>query len=126
MTVNTTNDVKSRLGEQLVQLEKITNEQLEEALGVQRAEGGRIGSHLVKLGYLDEEELVDYLSRRFGVPAINLNEVELDENIVNIIPVDVIRKYTVVPVSKAGSKLTIAMIDPTNVFAMPSSGYRGR
>ncbi len=108
----------SRIGELLVKSGKINKDQLEEALGAQQAEGGRIGTHLVKLGFLDDEELVDFLSQRYGVPAINLAEVDVDETIIKIIPPDVARKYTILPVSKAGAKLTIAMVDPTNVFAM--------
>ncbi|MDX1503053.1 MAG: type IV-A pilus assembly ATPase PilB [Thermoanaerobaculia bacterium] len=108
----------SRIGELLVKANKITPEQLREALSHQQGEGGRIGTHLVKLGFLDDEELVEFLSQRYGVPAINLAEIEVDETIIKVIPPDVARKYTILPVSKAGAKLTIAMVDPTNVFAM--------
>ena len=108
----------NRIGEMLVTAGKISKEQLEQALGSQQKEGGRLGTHLVKLGLLGDEELVEFLSQRYGVPAINLNEVEIDESIIKIIPPDVARKYTILPVSKAGARLTIAMVDPTNVFAM--------
>ncbi|MGB3562353.1 MAG: type IV-A pilus assembly ATPase PilB [Thermoanaerobaculia bacterium] len=108
----------SRIGELLVKAGKITQEQLQDALTAQQKEGGRLGTHLVKLGFIEDEELVEFLSQRYGVPAINLNEVEVDEGIIKIIPPDVARKYTIIPVSKAGAKLTIAMVDPTNVFAM--------
>ncbi len=108
----------SRIGELLVKAGKISQEQLKGALTIQRDEGGRLGTHLVKLGYIDDEELVEFLSQRYGVPAINLAEVEIDDSIIKIIPPDVSRKYTILPVSKAGAKLTIAMVDPTNVFAM--------
>jgi type IV pilus assembly protein PilB len=102
----------------LVSSGKISDEDLEQALDQQQKEGGRLGTHLVKLGLLDDEELVEFLSQRYGVPAINLGEVEVDESIIKIIPPDVARKYTILPVSKAGARLTIAMVDPTNVFAM--------
>ncbi len=108
----------SRIGEQLVQAEKITQKQLDEALAVQKRDGGRLGTHLIKLGMLDDDELVEFLSQRYGVPAIALGDVEVDETILKIISPDVCRKYTILPVSKAGAKLTIAMVDPTNVFAM--------
>ncbi len=108
----------NRIGEMLVTAGKISKEQLDQALGSQQKEGGRLGTHLVKLGLLGDEELVEFLSQRYGVPAINLNEVEIDESIIKIIPPDVARKYTILPVSKAGARLTIAMVDPTNVFAM--------
>jgi type IV pilus assembly protein PilB len=108
----------NRIGEMLVTSGKISKEELEQALGSQQKEGGRLGTHLVKLGLLGDEELVEFLSQRYGVPAINLSEVEIDETIIKIIPPDVARKYTILPVSKAGARLTIAMVDPTNVFAM--------
>ena len=108
----------SRIGELLVKAGKITQDQLQDSLTAQQKEGGRLGTHLVKLGFIEDEDLVEFLSQRYGVPAINLNEVEVDEGIIKIIPPDVARKYTIIPVSKAGAKLTIAMVDPTNVFAM--------
>ncbi len=108
----------SRIGELLVQANKITQDQLQQALSAQQGEGGRLGTHLVKLGFVDDQELVEFLSQRYGVPAINLIEIEVDETIIKIIPPDVARKYTILPISKAGAKLTIAMVDPSNVFAM--------
>ena len=100
----------SRIGEMLVEAGKIQESQLEEALAKQRNEGGRIGTHLVKMGFLSDQHLVEFLSQRYGVPAINLTEIEVDEGIIKIIPPDVARKYTILPVSKAGAKLTIAMV----------------
>ena len=108
----------SRIGELLVKAGKLTPEQLQQGLAEQQDQGGRLGTHLVKLGFIDDEDLVEFLSQRYGVPAINLAEVEVDETILKVIPPDVCRKYTILPVSKAGAKLTIAMVDPTNVFAM--------
>jgi type IV pilus assembly protein PilB len=108
----------SRIGELLVKANKITQDQLQQALSAQQGEGGRLGTHLVKLGFVDDQELVEFLSQRYGVPAINLIEIEVDETIIKIIPPDVARKYTILPISKAGAKLTIAMVDPSNVFAM--------
>ena len=107
-----------RLGELLLKAGQITKEQLREALAKQKEEGGRLGSNLVKMGLIQEPELVEFLSMHFKVSAINLSRVEIDEAVVKIIPADVARKYTIMPVSKAGAKVTIAMLDPTNVFAM--------
>jgi type IV pilus assembly protein PilB len=107
-----------RLGELLVQAEKVTPEQLEMALQNQRGTGGRLGSNLVELGFITDQDLVEFLSIHHGVPSINLDEIELDETVVNLIPADITRKYTMLPVSKSGAKVTIAMADPTNVFAM--------
>jgi len=107
-----------RLGDVLVKSGRITAEQLQQGLALQKEKGGRIGSALVKLGVLSEKELVEFLSQHFGVPAIDLSRVEIDESVIKIIPADVARKYTILPVAKVGAKITLAMIDPTNVFAM--------
>jgi type IV pilus assembly protein PilB len=102
----------------LVQAGTITQDQLKKALSTQREQGGRIGANLVKLGYISEEQLVATLSKHFGVPSINLDRIEVDANVLKAISADVARKYTILPVAKAGAKITLAMIDPTNVFAM--------
>jgi len=119
---------QKRFGEFLVKSGKISQEQLHEALRLQQEEGGRLGSNLVKLGHIAEQELTEFLSRHFGVPSVDLAGVEIDEGILKIIPGDIARKYTILPVSKAGATVTLAMIDPTNVFAMDDvkfmTGYR--
>jgi type IV pilus assembly protein PilB len=108
----------SKLGELLVSSGTINQKQLQQALDLQKKEGGRLGTNLVKLAFVSEEKLTDFLSKHFGVPSVNLDRIEVDESVTKIIPADVARKYTILPISKAGAKLTIAMLDPTNVFAM--------
>jgi type IV pilus assembly protein PilB len=108
----------SKLGELLVSTGILSTQQVQEALSIQKREGGRLGTNLVKLGYLTEDKLTEFLSKHFGVPSVNLDRVDVDEGVIKIIPADVARKYTILPISKAGAKLTIAMLDPTNVFAM--------
>jgi type IV pilus assembly protein PilB len=119
---------QKRFGESLIRSGKITEEQLQEALRKQKTDGGRLGAVLMKMGLLEEPELVEALSRHFGVPSVDLDGVEIDEAILKIIPADIARKYTILPVSKAGATVTLAMIDPTNVFAMDDvkfmTGYR--
>ena len=87
-----------------------------------------MGSCLVRLGYLTESELMELLSQHFGVPSVDLSQMEVDPGVLKIIPADIARKYTILPVSKAGATVTLAMIDPTNVFAMDDvkfmTGYR--
>jgi type IV pilus assembly protein PilB len=108
----------NRLGDGLVKTGKINKEQLQQGLAHQKEKGGRLGSALVKLAILSEKELVEFLSQHFSVPAIDLQRVEVDESVIKLIPADVARKYTILPVAKVGAKITLAMIDPTNVFAM--------
>jgi type IV pilus assembly protein PilB len=110
--------MSNRLGDVLVRAGKISAQQLQEGLAYQKEKGGRIGSALVKLNLLSEKELVEFLSQHFGVPAIDLARVEIDESVIKVVPAEVARKYMILPVAKVGAKITLAMIDPTNVFAM--------
>ena len=118
----------SKFGELLLRTGKIDQQQLQEALAYQKEQGGRLGTALVKLTHITENQLVDALSQHFGVPSVDLTEIEIDEVVVKIIPADIARKYTIVPVSKAGATVTVAMLDPSNVFAMDDvkfmTGYK--
>lgn len=110
----------SRIGELLLTNKLISREQLDKALQELKESGGqtRLGSILVKNSLISEHDLVTFLSKQFGVPSINLSEFEVDAAVVKLIPVDVAQKYQIVPVNRAGSTLTIAMSDPSNVFAV--------
>ncbi|NCO68596.1 MAG: type II secretion system protein GspE, partial [Nitrospirae bacterium] len=93
-------------------------DQLKEALTLQRREGGRLGTNLIKLGHITEEKLVTFLSRQYGVPAINLSDYKIDPSVLKLVPVDIARKYLIMPVARVGATLTIAMADPSNVFVI--------
>jgi type IV pilus assembly protein PilB len=107
-----------RLGEILVKESLITQEQLQKALEFQRANGGKLGSCLTKMGFITDDDITGILSRQYGVPSINLKFYEIDPIIIKLIPQDTAQRYQVIPLSRVGSVLTIAMTDPTNVFAM--------
>jgi type IV pilus assembly protein PilB len=107
-----------RIGELLLKEKRITAEQLQEALNYQRTNGGKLGLNLIKLGFVKDEEVTALLSRQYGVPSIALAEFEIDPTVVKLVPADTAQKYQIVPLSRAGATLTIAMTDPTNVFAM--------
>ena len=107
-----------RIGEMLVKEQLITTQQLQEAVSQQKVIGGKVGPILIGLGYVKDEDLTALLSRQYGVPSINLSQFEIDERVARIIPPEIARKYQVIPVSCAGATLTIAMTDPTDVFAM--------
>ena len=107
-----------RIGEMLVREQLITPQQLQEAVRQQKANGGKIGLILVKLGYVRDEDITALLSRQYGVPSVKLSEFDIDEHVIGLIPPETARKYQVVPINRYGSTLTIAMTDPTNVFAM--------
>ena len=107
-----------RIGELLLKEKRITPAQLQEALSYQKANGGKLGFNLVRLGFVKDEEITGLLSKQYGVPSINLAQFEIDPAIVKLIPAETAQKYQIIPLSRAGATLTIAMTDPTNVFAM--------
>src|SRR5246127_2087224 len=112
--------MSQRLGDLLVKEKIITSDQLDRALKAQREQGpnSRLGSALVQLGYVSDEEITNFLSRQYGVPAINLQYFEIDTTVVKLIPEETAKRYQILPLSRVGASLTIAMVDPTNVFAM--------
>src|SRR6202163_1156551 len=110
--------MSSRLGEILIKESLITSDQLRQALEHQKASGGRLGTCLMKLGFISDDEITGVLSRQYGVPSINLKFYEVDASVIKLIPQDTAVRYQIVPLSRVGSTLTIAMTDPTNVFAM--------
>src|SRR5579872_7270692 len=112
--------MSQRLGDLLLKEKIITQEQLEQALKRQKEVGNkkRLGSILVELNILSDEDVTNFLSRQYGVPAINLQFFEMDPAVVKLVPEETARKHQILPLSRVGASLTIAMVDPTNVFAM--------
>ena len=110
--------MSQRLGDLLVKEKVITPEQLEQATKLQKESRTRLASALVKLGFLSDEDVTNFLSRQSGVPAINLSYFEIDPAVVKLIPYETAKRYQILPLSRVGASLTIAMVDPTNVFAM--------
>lgn len=107
-----------RIGELLLREKLITEEQLKEAINEQRQSGGRIGYNLIKLGYIIEKDLTTFLSKQYGIPTVDMSSMEIDPEVVKLIPEDVAKKYQVMPVSRTGSTLVVAMADPANIFAI--------
>ena len=107
-----------RIGELLLKEKRITPEQLQEALNAQRQNGGKLGNSLVTLGFVKDEEITALLSRQYGVPSVALDQFEIDSAVLKLVPIETAQKYHVLPLSRSGATLTIAMTDPTNVFAM--------
>src|SRR4030042_1736611 len=104
-----------RVGELLVKKNYITTEQLQKALEEQKWGGGRLGSSLVRLGYAKEETLLSFLSEQYGVPSVNLSKLEIDPNVIKLIPSSIAKKHFIIPINRVGTKLTVAMIDPSNL-----------
>ncbi len=107
-----------RIGELLLREKRITPAQLQEALNHQKSNGGKLGISLVKLGLVRDEEITALLSRQYGVPAINLGDFDIDGAVIKLVPAETANKYQIIPISRTGANLTIAMTDPTNVFAL--------
>ena len=107
-----------RIGELLLKEKRITPAQLQEALNHQKANGGRVGLNLVRLGFVKDDEITELLSKQYGVPSINLSQFEIDASVIKLIPAETVQKYQIIPLSRSGATLTIAITDPTNVFAM--------
>src|SRR5437763_6093596 len=107
-----------RIGELLLKEKKITPEQLQQALAAQKSNGGKLGYNLVKMGFVKDEEITALLSKQYGVPSINLAQFQIDPAVVKLVPPETAQKYQIIPLSRSGATLTIAMTDPTNVFAM--------
>ena len=111
-------DDNSRLGELLVKEQLITPLQLRRAVDSQRGSGGRLGHELTKLGYIDENELTAFLSKQYGVPSVNLSDIELDPDVLKLLPKEVVTRHQVIPVNRSGNTLIVAMADPSNIFAV--------
>jgi type IV pilus assembly protein PilB len=105
-----------KLGELLLNDNKITQEQLQHALEMQKKEPGKLGSVLIRLGYITEEDIAQALSKQFGYPSINLSKFDIDEKVLELIKPEIARKNVVIPVHRIGSILTLAMADPSNLF----------
>ena len=120
--------MSNKIGELLLKNNVITRQQLDEALAVQKQTGGRIGSILLKQGVITEKQLLQFLSEQFNVPAIKLSEFKIDPELLKLIPAEVVRKYNIMPLALKNSTLIVAMVDPTNIFAIDDikflTGYR--
>jgi len=108
----------NRLGELLVRNNLLTQEQVNKAVSEQKMNKERFVATLIRLKYINEDDLSAFLSRQYGAPAINLAEFEVDTDVVKLISGDVVQKYHLVPINRAGSTLIVAMSDPSNIFAI--------
>src|SRR6202142_3716191 len=115
--------MSSRLGEILVKDSLISADQLKQALDYQKKNGGRLGTCLVKMGIVSEEDITAVLARPYGRPPNNLKFYEVDPSVIKLVPQETATRYQIVPLSRVGSTLTIAMTDPTNVFAMAATKF---
>src|SRR5262249_4919635 len=107
-----------RLLELLVKENLVTSDQAQKAAAEQRRSNERLGTVLKRLGFLSDEDLLDFLSRKYGIPVINLQRVEVTEEIIKLVKKEIVSKYQVFPVRKVGNTLTLALSDPTVILAI--------
>ncbi len=115
---------KKKLGEMLIQAGLVTEEQVKDALKIQKETGKRLGKILVQQNLITEENMVSFLSEQLGIPCANLKDYLIDPEIINLVSEDIARRYILIPLFKVGDVLTVAMSDPSNVFALDEVGYK--
>ena len=115
--------VNRRLGDLLVADGLLTADQLKKALAEQKGSPEKLGSVLIRLNFVNEDQLIGFLSRQYGVPSITLAQLDIDSDVLKLVPAPIARKYEVVPVRKMGNSLALAMADPTNVFALDDISF---
>jgi len=112
-----------RLGDLLVAEGLITDVQPRQALSDQKGKTDKLGTVLVGLGFITEEQLIGFLSRQYGIPSITLSTLDIDAETLRLVPAHIAKKYEVLPVKRIGGTLTLAMSDPTNVFALDDVAF---
>ena len=115
--------VNRRLGDLLVADGLLTADQLKKAIAEQRGSPEKLGSILIRLNFVNEDQLIGFLSRQYGVPSITLAQLDIDPDVLKLVPAPIARKYEVIPVRKMGNSLALAMADPTNVFALDDISF---
>jgi type IV pilus assembly protein PilB len=113
----------SRLGDRLVAENLISTDQLQRALAEQKGSADKLGTILVRLGFITEDSLVSFLSKQYSIPAITVAQVDPDPDVLKLVPEQIAKKHSVLPIKRMGNTLTLAMADPTNVFALDDVGF---
>lgn len=120
--------LKEKLTKILIEKKLIKESDLEKAISVQKEKGGSLSNILADLGFISKSDLMVVLSDELGIPPINLARYKIDPAVIKIIPKKTARNYKILPISKMGDTLTIAMADPLNIFAIDSiktlTGFR--
>ncbi|MBM4308115.1 MAG: type IV-A pilus assembly ATPase PilB [Deltaproteobacteria bacterium] len=110
--------MSERLGDLLIKRNFISPDQLKKAQEEQKIKGGRLESNLIRLGYIKEDELLSFLSAQYRVPSVKLSKIEINPNVIKLIPSSTSKKYFIIPINRVGPKLTLAMADPSNIVVI--------
>ena len=116
--------MKDRIGEMLLRARIVNDAELSKAVEFQRQQGGGVSSALVRLEYLNEDDLLEFLSRELGLPTVSLDEIDVDTEALKLIPVQTARKYMAIPFNRVNSVLHVAMSDPTDLNAIDDLKFR--
>jgi type IV pilus assembly protein PilB len=112
-----------RLGDRLVADGLITSDQLQRALSAQKGTRDKLGGILVRMGYLTEEKLLEFLARQYNVSSITLSQLDIEPEVLKLVPGQLAEKLQVLPIKRVGNTLTLAMADPTNVLALDDVAF---
>ena len=119
---------KERIGELLVRENLISPTQLKKARDRSKRDGSRLGYELTRLGFVEEGDLTSFLSRHFGVPSVNISDIDIPQEIINLIPGEVAERHQCLPINRSGGTLVVAMADPSNIYAIDDlkfmTGYK--
>ncbi|MGH7818254.1 MAG: hypothetical protein ACREQ9_00625, partial [Candidatus Binatia bacterium] len=114
----------TRIGEILVRAKLITPEQLATALQRQRDRAtGRLGEHLIALGYISESDLIQQLAKQFGIPVVDPSQIDIPPEVLGLLPPALVRKNLMLPLTLAGSTLTVTMADPSNYVVINEAKF---
>jgi len=109
---------RKRLGDLLIEVGMITQEQLNNAIDLQNKTGDKLGNALTKLGYVAEDDIIQVLEFQLGIPHVKLERYNIDKAAYSSVPESISRRYCLIPIKKESGILTVAMSDPLNVFAI--------
>jgi len=116
--------VATKIGEMLLKGNLLTSDQLRAALETQEKTRERIGSVLVKSGFIKEEELLAFLGRQFSLPVVDLSKYEINPDVVRLLPEDMVQKHLALPINRVGAKMIVAVADPSNMAIVDGIGFK--
>jgi type IV pilus assembly protein PilB len=116
--------IRERMGRLLMEAQLVSEDQIQEALQVQRSNGSRLGSILVEMGAISEATLLEFLSQQYGVPPIDLSCCKIESEVLNLVPIELAQQLMIVPVRQFHSRLALAMIDPSNIAVIDEMKFR--
>ena len=116
-------ETPKRIGDLLLAKGYVSDDQIKSALSIQQKTGKKLGNILVDAGIINEEQLVEVISERLKIPKLNLSSMVINPTVIAAIPVEVAKKYKILPVLKIGNNLTVAMVDPLDAIALDEIKY---